>query len=409
MGMSLEQAETADVRELTETARALMARAAWDDLGALGARLPPTLDRAWLSLADSVSFALGQLHRTDEAAALLERAWAVEPTHRRASSLAWLYYSALMRSKRPPRDGEPRERRDREADRAAFGRWMKEALSRDPHSIKDLYRLGIYESQIESRRDVAALRAFLRAVRAYRALPPEVRERRHDLRKPYLRALYGAARSALRLGRPRDARGFIYACIREDRGTDHVEPVHKLFLAGKACLELKRWDEAERAFRLALDAKGPPVRDFVFGGLARLELLRGRLDDAGAWIEGRVPAHRRSAVLWRLLGDVHARAGRVEEARAAWNAALLKDRSGRHLTLVRLGQLDLAAGRLREAERQFEKALEFRRRQYVSEDPAALRGLLRVAEARGDAARVREVRERLDALDRGRGARGRAA
>lgn len=407
--MSLEQPGTDDVRDLTETARALMAKSAWDDLAALGSRVPGTLDRGWLSLADSVSFALGQLHRTDEAAALLERAWAVEPTHRRASSLAWLYYSALMRQNRPPRKGEPREERDREADRAAFGRWIREALALEPDSIKDLYRLGIYESQIESRRDVAALRAFLRAVRAYRALPPEVRERRHDLRKPYVRALYGAARSSLRLGRPRDARGFIYTCIREDRDTDHVEPLHKLFLAGKACTELKRWDEAERAFRLALDAKGPPQRDFVFGALAKLELLRGRLEEARAWIDGRVPPHRRSAVLWRLLGDIHARGGRVAEARAAWNAALLKDRAGRHLTLVRLGRLELAAGKPREAERSFEKALEFRRRRYVSDDPAALRGLIQLAELRGDAARLEELRGRLEALERARRKGGRAA
>jgi len=406
--MSLEQAGAPDVRELLETARALMAKAAWDELAGLGARLPQTLDRHWLSFADSVSFALGQLHRTDEAAALLERAWAVEPTHRRASSLAWLYYSALMRQKRPPRRDEPREPRDREADRRAFTRWIREALSFDPRSVKDLYRLGIYESQIESRRDAAALRAFLRAIRAYRALPLEVRRCRHDLRKPYIRALYGAARSSLRLGRAGDARGFIYICIREDRETHHVEPLHKLFLAGKACTESKRWDEAERAFRLALDAKGPPARDFVYGGLAKLELLRGRLDDARAWVENHVPPPRRSAVLWRLLGDIHARAGRVEEARSAWNNALLKDRGGRHLTLVRLAQLDLAAGRLKDAERQFEKALEFRRRHYVSDDPPALRGLLQAAEARGDAPRAAELRQRLEALDR-RAGRGRAA
>ena len=58
----------------------------------------------------------------------------------------------------------------------------------------------MFHAQIESCKDVPALRAFLGAVERYQALSATERERRHDLRKYYVRSLYAGARSALRLG-----------------------------------------------------------------------------------------------------------------------------------------------------------------------------------------------------------------
>lgn len=368
----------------------------------------------WGRVADEVAFALSRLGRTDDAVAILERAQGVEPTWRRASTLAYLFYAALMDAMRGPssrgHDRRPpsmpeRPRRDREADRRRFRHWMAVALALDPGSIKDLYRLGVFESQVESRRDVAAIRAFNRAISAYDALDIETKVRRKDLRKPYHRALYAAARSAFRLGRFEEARRRIFACIREDRETDFVAPVHKLFLAGRVCAELGRVEDAERAYRLALDADGPPRRDFVFAALATLAWRAGRLDDATAWVERHVPAHRRGAAIWRLLGDIRLAAGREDEALAAWENALRKDRAGRHLTLVRIGRRRLAANRLREARRAFQEAIEFRRRRYLSEDRPALEGLRDVAEAGGDSRLRASCDSRLRALDGATGSR----
>jgi tetratricopeptide (TPR) repeat protein len=371
----------------------------WVEIASAADCIPADLSGHWLRIADEVAFALGQLRRTDEAAALFERAFAAEPTHRRASALAYLYYSALLGGRGPGKKNAG-PCRDREADLRAFTRWMHEALERDPGSIKDLYRLGVFEAQVQSCHDAPALRAFERAVDLYRVLPGDVRERRHDLFKPYVKCLYAGARSALRLGRLQSARKLIFACIREDERTDHVEPVHKLLMAGKVCAAQGQLDHAERAFRLALDARGPGSRDYVYSALAGLAARAGRFDEAAAWIEQHLPPHRRPASIWRLLGDIRRAAGKNEEARTAYENALRRDRVGRHLTLVRLGQLHLEAERNDRAERAFEEANTFRRRRYLSDHVPALQGLLAVARVRGDARRVAELQRAITACEK---------
>jgi tetratricopeptide (TPR) repeat protein len=377
-------------------------RCEWDAIAALAPRLPPTLTPPWLWLADEVAFALSRLRRTDAAAALVERAYLLEPTHRRAACLAYIYYDVLLATRRPPRRGETAPQRDREADRRQFEAWMKQALRFEPDSIKDLYRLGVYEAQVQSQHDAPALRAFERAINAYRTLPAPRRASRPDLFKPYVRALYAGARSAFRLRRYPDARRLCFACIREDERTGRVEPVHKLFLAGKICAAQGQLDHAERALRLALDAKGPPRRDFVFAALADVARRAGRVDDAAAWIERHLEPHRRAASAWRLLGDIRAAQGRAREAAVAWENALRRDHSGRHFTLTRLGDLARAAGDAGAAARHYEQALVFRRRHYLSEHVPALAGLLALAEARGDAPAAVELERRIGAARPGR-------
>jgi tetratricopeptide (TPR) repeat protein len=108
-----------------------------------------------------------------------------------------------------------------------------------------------------------------------------------------------------------------------------------------------------------------------------------------------VPEHRRSAALWRQLGDLRREAGDSDGAVRAWQTALQHDRTGRHLTLGKLGDAHRQAGRWRQAERTYAEALEFRRRRFLSDDRHALAGLLEVNRHLGREDRVRELRERL--------------
>jgi tetratricopeptide (TPR) repeat protein len=272
---------------------------------------------------------------------------------------------------------------------------MGEALREAPGSIKDLYRLGVFEAQLESRHDKVALRVFLRALEAHRLLEPAERERRHDLRKYVARCLYAAARSALRLGQVALARRLSFACVRDDEGRDHVEPVHKLGLAAKVCLVGGELDLAERAARKALDSRGPPRRDHLFGLLAEIAAKRGDLDGALGWIDGHVRPERRTPALWRQVGDIREARGELDRAEAAWRTSLSRDRAGKHLTLVRIARLERGRGRLREAERACHDALEFRRRKYLSEDPAALEVLGEILAARGKLDEAKAVQARL--------------
>lgn len=379
-------------RELLERALKLKRRRQWEALAAMADVLPPDLEGPWVALADEIAFALGLQKETARAVALMEAVYAVEPTHRRASSLAYLHYDALL-------DEQARRRKrtveDREALRRGFTRWIAEALGHFPDSIKDLYRLGIFEAQVENAHDAPALRAFEAAIDAYHALPPERRAGRGDLLKYYARALYAGARSALRLRKTALARKLSFACIRVDGETDHVDPVHKYHLAARVCLADGELDAAERALRIALDAKGPPKREYLFGLLAEVYARRGDLEAAAGWITEHVPAHRRSPALWRQLGDLKRDAGDPDGALAAYETSLQRDRMGRHLTLDRIGELHRAAGRLKKAERAYRDAAEFRRRRYLGEDLAALEGLLAVAEARGREEEAEALRAHL--------------
>lgn len=309
---------------------------------------------------------------------------------------------------RPPRDdrgappAEAPRARDREADRQAFLQWIEEALRLRPDAIKDLYRLGEFEAQIQSKRDKAALKCFLKAIEIWHGYNDAERQRMQYLHKPYLRSLYCGARSAYRLGLYPEARRLIFASIREDERTHHIEPVHKLFLAARVCAAQNQPDHAERAFRLALDAKGPPRRDFIHAALATLLHETDRGAEALSWLDAHIRPHQRSAYHWRLVGDIHRDAGRIEQAFAAYRNALQRDHHGRHLTLVRMGDLHRGAGQLGEARRQYEQAVAFRRRKYLSEDRDALQGLLAIAEAQRDTALGAQLRATLAKLPRRR-------
>ncbi len=378
-------------RALLQKLTACRTRCDWEQAASLAAELPAVLESCWLPAADEAAFALGQLGRHREATELLQRCYELEPTWRRASALAWHFYSASMNLRR---EGE-RCHDLRELLRKGFRTWLAEALRHRPDSIKDLYRLGVFEAQVESRHDAAALRALLRALELYDALPDAERARRGDLRKIRSKALYCAGRSALRLGRHDLARKASFCCIRVDKDIDDVDPVHKLHLAARVCLATGELDHAERAARLALDAKGPPRRDYLFGLLCDISLRRSDAAAAITWIDAHVPPHRRDASLWRRLGDALRAAGHADKAMAAWDNALRKDRGGRHLTLVRLGELCLERGEHGRAEDAFRKAADFCRTRYMRDDPRALAGLSRALEARGNREELARVQARL--------------
>lgn len=385
-------------------------RKAWEEAANHGANLPSTLTQEWLAVADEIAFAAGLAKRPKQAIRLYEKAWAIDPGNwRRASSLAYIYYAAALERRnkevlengRRNHDGSPgrmsKPFEDLAELRDGFRKWITEALALRPDSVKDLYRLGMFEAQVEARKDKPALRAFLRALEAWDRLPPRLKSR-GDMIKYRCKILYAGGRSALRLGQTGWARRLSFQVIREDVDGAHVERLFQLALAGKVCLASRDLEAAERAFRLALDAKGPRSRDFLFGYLAEARRQQGDLEGAIAFIADKVPATRRPAFLWRQLGDLYIEAGRPDEGEPCFEASLLRDRMGRHLTFLRLGRLYLAKQDLKSAERAFRRAQDSRRKQYQSDHREALEGLIIVLEQRGRTDEAEALRAKLAAM-----------
>jgi tetratricopeptide (TPR) repeat protein len=379
--------------ELAELAGRLKADRKWEDLAALAGELPPGWGREWIPVADEAAFALGQLARFDEARDLFLRCHEHEPCHRFASALAYVHYAALLRHKiRKPRLAEP------EPYRKAFERWIAEALRHKPDSLPDRYRLGVYHASIQTQKDVLALKAFRDVIRIFERRPARERSPQDRHFKVYVRALYGAARSAHRLGRFTEARRAIFRCIRVDRERNHQKPVFKLFLAAKVLVAEGRLEDAERGLRLAVEAPHDGERDFVYALLAEIALAQDRVDDAAAWIELHVLPHHRKPYVWRILGDCALRRGQPRRAQKLYKSALLKDRGGRHKTLIRMGRIHELAGEIAEARRAYEQAAEFKRRRYLSEDPEALEALAELCERAGDREGARNAYARMARL-----------
>lgn len=367
-------ARPADPARLLDEIHALRRDNRWDDIAAFATLVPADFGRDWIDAADEIAFALGQRSRYADARTLLVRAFTLDPRHRFATALAYLHYAALLAHKiRKPRLDEP------EPWRQEFLRWIAEAIRLRPDSVVDRYRLGVFHASLQSAKDVPALARFREAIALFEARPAEHRgEQDRDFRN-YVKSLYGAARSAFRLGRLDEAQTCIFRCIRADRERNHVEPTFKLFLAARILFAGGRLADAERGLRLALETRHTGPRDFVFGLLAEIALADGRPDDAAQWIELNVLPHHRKPYLWRLLGDCAAARGDASRALKLYKSALLKDHGGRHKTLLRIGRLHQAAGRTAEARRAFEQANEFRRRRFLGDDPEAVAALAALA------------------------------
>ncbi len=355
-------------RERLLRAAALRKHLDWPAIAALGDGLEPTTDPLRLEVLDAVAFAFCQLHQRSKALDLNERLHALAPTPRRAGAVAYVCYDTLWAKDKLPG-------RDPLALRKLFLARIAEQIAGETSPIKALYRRATFFALLESAQDRKALNDYEAAIALYERLDPEARQRQHYSFKPYIKSLYGAARSALELKLADHARQRIARCLRVDQASDHVEPVFKLYLAARVCAFQGEHERAERGFRLALDARGPRDRAFVHHELGRSMVARADHQRALDWIDQHVPAVRRPPFVWVSVGDWLKASGRLDQAMSAWESALFRDRDMRHLTLCRLGEAHVERGELKKARQRFEEALRLRKKRDQAIDPRAQRGL----------------------------------
>jgi len=144
-------------------------------------------------------------------------------------------------------------------------------------------------------------------------------------------------------------------------GYDHLlaaQPGHAptLHLLATLLREQKDDDGAARAWQLALDA-APAFVD-ARAALARLARDRGRHDEAAALVDAGLEHAPRSAVLWRVRGDVELARRDAAAAQAAYGQALALAPTDAEAH-YNVGVAHQRAGELNEAARAWQRALAF--------------------------------------------------
>jgi tetratricopeptide (TPR) repeat protein len=141
---------------------------------------------------------------------------------------------------------------------------------------------------------------------------------------------------------------------------EHPGSTHALATIGDACLELGRYDEAQTAYRKLEESGALPE---VLARLARIAELHGRTEEAIGLLERAAAKERESAtasseIAWYefRLGEVNSGAGRLDQAARHLEAALER-RADYVAALLGLGRVRAMQGRFAEAIPLYERVI----------------------------------------------------
>lgn len=292
------------------------------------------------AVREKIAFALGQLGRYDDAIVELKICVARNPEHFPShGSLAYTAYNSLFAAKNREifLNGKAREERIGLAHRH-----FREAQRLRPDGVTNYYREGMLFHKIENKPKLA-LPLFVRAVANWESLEIAEKERRHQEKKNYIKALFQKAGILLEQGDCRGAMKSLKRCFEADEKTDHVSLLHKYFALGKVEFFENRLNEAKDALLFAEKCRGKEMIDFVFELLARVYLGLQCPDKALEMIHKVPEAQRRPYFRW-TEADTCCALGRYDSARAILNATNQKDRLSRHKGLIRLCKIEYLIG-----------------------------------------------------------------
>lgn len=371
----------------------------WEDILAaffpIEEKLPELADEGLdLPVREKVAFALGQLGRFDQAIAELQACIERDPENFRChSSLAYTAYNSLYAAKKRQilLAGRHRAERIRLAHRH-----FQAAQALRPDGVTVFYREGMLWKQIEGKAD-RALPLFQKAVANWERLAEEEREKRHQERKNYVKALYQLASALCAVERPKAALPILEKCIAEDEQSGHLSAVHKYFALGKVHFMLNRLAEARDALQFALRFRAEEPIDFVHELLGRVFL---GMNDPGKALEEvrRVPEKIRKPYVRWTESDALCALKRWDEARTVLRRALERDGRSRHKTLIRLCRLEYLLGNAEKALSCAADADRFFREQWGNPCADALFWMAVCAIKTGDWEKARSLAEELRAF-----------
>mgnify|MGYP000925852696 CR=1 FL=1 len=359
-----ERTEQRALAELNELIRANRWADAVELFHPVEEKLPELADHGHdLRVREKIAFALGHLGRHDDAIAELSACLRREPDNFFLhASLAYTAYDSLWAAKNRQilLSGKAR------AERITLAhRHFTAAQALRPDTVTNYYRQGRLYREIEGK-DQKSIPLFRQAVENWERLTAEDRERRHQERKNYIKALYQLAGALVAVGRPDAALGHLQRCLSEDDTSNHIALAFKYFALGKVQYHLNSYAEARDALLFAARCRHDGPLDFVFELLARVYLALGAVDKAREAL-GRVPeARRRPYVRW-TEADVCCAAGQYEQALGVLAGCVSRDGFSRHKGLLRMARITYLLGRFDQCAAHAEAARRFYREKWTND------------------------------------------
>jgi len=287
-----------------------------------------------------LAFALGQLHRFDEAMRELNICINREPENFYFhSALAYTAYNSLWAAKNREILLAGKIRAERaELAHAAF----QKAQVLRPDGITNFYREGMLYRKIQNQ-SKNAVPLFERAISNWDHLDQEQKKARHQEHKNFVKSLYQLAACLLDTGRPKRALPCIRRCLSEDEKTHHYSMVYKYFALGKVQFHLNAFSDAKDALLFALQCReGQPV-DFVYELLARTFLAMDQTEKAMDAVT-RVPEKRRRPYICWTQADILCARGDFQKAKRVLLAGQERDNRSKHKSLIRLAKIEYLLG-----------------------------------------------------------------
>ena len=287
---------------------------------------------------EKMAFVLGQVKRFDEAISELKICVEADPENFYVrSSLAYTAYNSLYAAK----NREIMMPGHLKAERIQMAHEnFEKACEIRPKDVTCAYRNGMLYKQIENKIDRAGP-FFEKAVANWEQLSAEDKEKRHQQRKNYIKALYQLAACRLEAGDLHRAMALIKQCLSEDEKSGHLSLVFKYFALGKILFNAGSFPEARDALLFAVksgQADRQPI-DFAYELLARNYLAMAYPERAREMIKMIPENKRRPYVRW-TEADVHCALEQYDQARLVLKKSLDRDSRSKHKTLIKLARLE---------------------------------------------------------------------
>lgn len=306
-------------------------------------------------IESEVIFALCQLKKFDEAIEVgLKYAEKNPRSFIAHAGLGFTIYQSLLAAKNREIMLTPQEKKRRIQ---LAHRHFSKAQEIRPDGVTVYYRQGMLYKSIQNKIE-KAVNLFKQAVENWERYSEEVKAKRHQERKNYIKSLYQLATCFLELEDFNAALEGIRRYLEHDPEHRFISSVNAYYTMGKILFKRREFSEARKALERSTVGADPKNHDYVFELLARCYLVERNLEEAFKTIS-LIPFHvRRPYVLW-TEADILLALGEVDKARDRLLKAAEKDRKAQHKALIKLAKIELRRSSYREALSFAEKANAF--------------------------------------------------